>query len=201
MSMRSDKAIQRKREILESFYEVLAEEGLEGASIAKIAARMGTHHSLIIHYFSTKEELVVELVEYILRKYEGTFLPPLKEIEDPEDRLEKTIEAIFGLDWTRLVDSGVFYACYSLSFRNDRVRENFQRMYSRLREVLIDEITEYQKKRIMVRADPAKLADIVISLLQGYDFYRSLMDNDGQFDELALFLRENALDILKVNRE
>jgi AcrR family transcriptional regulator len=192
-------AQERKPEILENFYAVLTEEGLEGASLAKIAARMGIHHSLIIHYFSTKEELVVELVEYILEKYENTFLPMLSEIEDPGERLEKTVDAVFGLDWTKLVDSGVFYACYSLSFRNERVRDSFQKLYSRLREVLVDEITEYMEKKIIVRGDPAKLADLIISLLAGYDFYRSVIEDEGQIEELALFLKQNALSLLKVN--
>jgi len=199
MARSSKKASLRKREILENFYQVLAEEGLEGASIAKVAARMGIHPSLIIHYFSTKEEMVVDLVDYILHIYEDTFLPPLNKIKDPKERLEKTIEAVFGLDWTRLADSGVFYACYSLSFRNRRVREQFQKMYSRLREVLVEEITEYMEKKIIIKSDPYKLADLIVSLVQGYDFYRSLMDNDEQFDELALFLKENTLAILKID--
>jgi len=51
---RKNKANIRKREILEHFYEVLSNEGLEGASIAKIAKHMGVHPSLLMHYFKTK---------------------------------------------------------------------------------------------------------------------------------------------------
>ena len=197
MARKSDKAELRKQEILENFYEVLREEGLEGASIAKIAARMDIHPSLIIHYFSTKEEMIVALVDSILEKYEDTFLPRLQEIEDPEERLEATIDAIFGLDWARLVDAGVFYACYSLRFRNERVRKSFQRRYSRLRELLIEEITVLMEKKLIIEADAGKLADLVITLLEGYDFYRGVMDKDEQFDELSGFLKQNALTILR----
>jgi AcrR family transcriptional regulator len=170
---------------------------LEGASIAKIAARMDIHPSLIIHYFSTKEELIVALVDSILEKYEDTYLPALQEIEDPEKRLEATIDAIFGLDWARLVDAGVFYACYSLSFRNQRVKDSFRRMYSRLREILIDEIIVLMDKKVILEADAGKLADLVITLLEGYDFYRGVMEDDERFDELSRFLKQNALAILK----
>jgi AcrR family transcriptional regulator len=197
MARKSGKAELRKQEILENFYEVLKEEGLEGASIAKIAARMDIHPSLIIHYFSTKEELIVALVDSILEKYEDTYLPALQEIEDPEKRLEATIDAIFGLDWARLVDAGVFYACYSLSFRNQRVKDSFRRMYSRLREILIDEIIVLMDKKVILEADAGKLADLVITLLEGYDFYRGVMEDDERFDELSRFLKQNALAILK----
>ena len=197
MARKSDKAELRKRGILDNFYEVLKEEGLEGASIAKIAARMDIHPSLIIHYFSTKEELIVALVDSILEKYEETFLPALQDIEDPEERLEATIDAIFGMDWARLVDAGVFYACYSLSFRNQRVKDSFQRMYSRLRELLIEGIDVLIERKIIIAADAGKLADLVITLLEGYDFYRGVMEDDERFDELSRFLKQNALAIMK----
>ena len=54
MARKKDGAPLRKREILEHFQQVLVEEGFEGASIGKIARRMGINPSLIIHYFSTK---------------------------------------------------------------------------------------------------------------------------------------------------
>lgn len=200
MARPRDKAETRKKEILENFYAVLAEEGLEGASIAKIAARMGIHPSLIIHYFSNKEEMVVALVDFMLAKYEETFLPRLREIADPEEKLHKTLDAIFGLDWARLVDSSVFYACYSLAQRNDRARKSFQRMYSRLHEVLSEEISQLASKGVIAKTDPGKLADLIISLLEGYDFYRGIADDEERFDELGQFLKENALAILGANR-
>jgi AcrR family transcriptional regulator len=199
MARPNDKAEVRKKEILVNFYAVLAEEGLEGASIAKIAARMGIHPSLIIHYFSNKEEMIVALVDHMLAMYEETFLPRLREIEDPERRLEATIDAIFGVDWARLLDPSVFYACFSLSFRNARVMESFKRMYSRLREVLVEELGMLMEEGIVVRADPGKLADLIISLLEGYDFYRGIMEDRIDFDELAQFLKENALAIVKAD--
>jgi len=200
MARPRDKAEIRKREILENFYQVLVEEGLEGSSIGKIAARMGIHPSLIIHYFSTKDEMIVELVELILKEYEETFLPRLEEKKDPEERLHAALDAIFGLDWNRLVDMGAFSACYSLSFRNERVRASFQRMYSTLREYLVKEIAYYMEMGLVARADPERLADLIIALMEGYSFYRAVMDNEHRFDELSQFLRENALAILRVEQ-
>ena len=102
MARPKDRAEARKKEILENFYAVLAEEGLEGASMGKIASRMGIHPSLIVHYFSNKEEMVVELVDYMLAMYEEAFLSRLLEIEDPEKRLLASINAIFDQDWDDL---------------------------------------------------------------------------------------------------
>ena len=197
MARPRDKAETRKKEILDSFYAVLAEEGLEGASMAKIASRMGIHPSLIVHYFSNKEEMVIELVDYMLAMYEETFLPQLQKIADPEERLLASIDALFGQEWAKLVDISVFYSCYSLCFRNARVRDSFKRMYSRLREVLVLEISELMDLGVVVRADPGRLADFLISLMEGYYFYSGLMGEDRSFGELRRFLGANALAVLK----
>ena len=58
----------RKPEILENYYRVIIEEGIEGASIGKIANRMDIHPSLIIHYFKTKKNLTLELADLMLEK-------------------------------------------------------------------------------------------------------------------------------------
>jgi len=200
MARPKDRAEARKKEILENFYAVLAEEGLEGASMGKIASRMGIHPSLIVHYFSNKEEMVVELVEYMLAMYEETFLPRLQEIPDPEERLLASIDAFLGQDWAKLVDISVFYSCYSLCFRNARVRDSFQRMYSRLREVLVGEMSELMDLGVVVRADPGRFADFIISLMEGYYFYSGLMGDDRSFDELRRLLKANALAVLRVDR-
>lgn len=199
MARFTSKGETRKKEILENFHAVLAEEGLEGASIAKVAARMGINPSLIIHYFSSKEEMVVALVDFILDMYEEAFLPWLREIEDPEERLAAAFDAIFGADWAKLVDSGVFYACYSLSFRNPMVKERFRKMYSRLREILTEEIAALMEKGLIAEGDPGRLANLAISLLEGYDFYRSLVEDDEQWDEFNRFFKENVMAIFKAD--
>ena len=37
-------------------------------------------------------------------------------------------------------------------------------------------------------------------MLEGYDFYRYIMEERIQFDDLAQFMKENALAILRANR-
>ena len=59
--MRKNKnADHRKPEILESYYQVMIQKGIEGTSISKIAERLDIHPSLIIHYFKNKENMKLE---------------------------------------------------------------------------------------------------------------------------------------------
>jgi AcrR family transcriptional regulator len=175
----------RKREIIENFYEVLAEEGLEGASIAKVASRMGVYPSLLIHHFSNKEEMVVELVDFLTSNYEQAFLPKFDDIRDPEERLSRIIDSAFGPDWFHLVDNGAFYACYALSFRNERVRAHFQRMYQTLRDVLVAEITAYAESGKAIPMEPGKAADLAIIQLAGFNYYKNVFGNEPRFGDIS----------------
>ncbi len=190
MARKKDRAPVRKREILENFYQVLVEEGLERASLARIASRMGIHPSLIIHYFSTKEKMVGELVQYILERYQETFLPQLDGIKNPRERLSVILNSVFGTEWMSLVDGGAFFSCYALSYRNQQIRESFQKMYYTLREILVEELRNCIREGVIRDGDPEKLADFIISLLEGYDYYRGLMEDCENFEELGGYLKE-----------
>ena len=57
----------RKPEILCHTYKVVEEEGFMGMTIGKIAGRMGVNSGLLIHYFKSKEGLIMEMVDYLYK--------------------------------------------------------------------------------------------------------------------------------------
>ncbi len=198
MARPGGKAETRKKEILESFYGVIAEEGLEGASIAKVAGRAGINPSLVIHYFSSKEKMIDALVEYILVLYENTFLPRLREIDDPAEKMRAATDMLFGADWAKLVDNGVFYACYSLSFRNPGVRRSFRRLYEKLEEIVAGELEAMMEAGLIARGDPEMLSSLIIAFLEGYDFYRGLLDEGEKLEEFSRACKRNVLATLGI---
>ncbi len=197
MARPADKAPFRKLEIMESFYEVLVEEGLQEASMAKIAKRMGVRPSLLIHYYSTKEEMVDGLVGFITQRYEKTFFPKLDEVHDPAERLDLILDMIFGLEWFRLVDNSAFYACYYLSFRNEKVKHHFQEMYLRLREMLVEEIRQYDGSGTLSGEDAERRADLVLIVLGGFNYQKNIFDDDLRFEDLGRRLKGLALSLIQ----
>ena len=179
----------RKREILEHFYHVLIEEGLQGASIAKIAKRMGVHPSLLIHYFSTKEEMVVELVDFILEKYEQAAIPRLAGIKNPRQRLHAVLDMLFGIGWTKEIDQSAFYACYYLSLNNERVKASFDRLYDAFKEMLAEEIKMCVDKGAIKKIDPDKGAYTIIAMMEGLIFLRNTIGDDREYEEIGNHLK------------
>ncbi|MGW7412976.1 TetR/AcrR family transcriptional regulator [Streptomyces sp. NPDC054863] len=54
---------ERRAEILRAAFEVIAERGYRGASLASVAERVGLTQQGLLHYFPTKDALLVAVLE------------------------------------------------------------------------------------------------------------------------------------------
>lgn len=69
------KGVAKREEILEAALEVIARDGIRGASVREIADAAGLSPAGLLHYFDSKEELFVEILrardEHDTREYAG----------------------------------------------------------------------------------------------------------------------------------
>ncbi len=169
-------AVIRRREILESYYQVISTNGIEGSSIAKIAGLLGVQPSLITHYFKTKDEMTSALVDFILEKYEEPYFYGISEIGDYEKRFQTLMDRLFDLDGIRFVDNGAFYSCYSLTFRNQKTREQFEGMYERFRTLLVKELTVHMNEGVIAQVDITNAANVIMGLMEGLGYFEQMLD-------------------------
>lgn len=187
----------RKPEILENFYHVLIEEGFEGASIGKIAKRMNIHPSLIIHYFKTKENLTIELVDLLIEKYEAPEYLQFDDIEDLEQRFQSLINTLFSFEWSRTIDPGLHYGFYYLSFRNPKIRKSYEKMMQRFRDYLVSELELYRQEGIVKANDTKMMADTIVTLMEGLEFHAHFLSEGKQFENFATYAKSIVISMLK----
>lgn len=192
MGRKSIKA-SRQKEIIEAFYKVAKKEGLENASIAKTAALIDINPSLVIHYFNTKESLVYGLIEYILDKYLLIFKTPSGYREEPQKRLLFIIDNIFSHKWNILFDDSVAYSCYSLVFRDKKVKEKYKVLLDTLRHNLKEIIEECNELGVLSVKNPALAADIIFVIVDGAYYYLSLVKNKTEYQEKLANYKQQAL--------
>ena len=164
----------RKREILEQFYEVLKQEGIERASMIKVASRMGVYPSHVNHYFPTKEQLISELVEFLIERYEKDFSASLYGRAAGIQRLSDLLDALFSLEWAAEVDSRVFYSIYYLSLKNDGIYRSLASMYQRFREHLVRVLEECKACGLVQSLNAEEEAHNIVAMVEGLDFYSYL---------------------------
>ncbi|MBX2924792.1 MAG: TetR/AcrR family transcriptional regulator [Chitinophagaceae bacterium] len=186
----------RQKEIISAFYEVAKKEGLENASIAKTATLININPSLVIHYFKTREHLVYGLIEYILDKYLLIYEIPDAHLRDPKKALLKVIDNIFSHKWHRLFDDSVSYSCYSLVFRDRKVKEKYKILLDTLRGNLKKLIQDGNKKGVLSVKDPELAADIIFVIVDGAYYYLSLVQNKDEYRRKLRQYKKQALQQL-----
>jgi AcrR family transcriptional regulator len=189
----------RQKEIIKVFYKVAKKEGLENASIAKTAEAMNINPSLVMHYFPTKEQLIFGLSEYILDKYLLIFSVDRKKAYDPETALLMVVDNIFSKKWNRLFDDGVSYSCYSLSFRDRKIRKKYKILLDTLRETLEKHIIVCRDKGIASVKDPALVADLIFVLVDGAYYYLSLVDDKAVYQKKLETYKQQAVKLLNLH--
>lgn len=58
------KGVARRQEILDRAIEVFAERGADGTSLRRIAEAIGVSHATLLHYFDSREQLLVAVYEH-----------------------------------------------------------------------------------------------------------------------------------------
>lgn len=194
---KNQKAELRKPQILENYYQVLLEEGFEGTSIGKIARRMNIHPSLIIHYFKTKENMTIELVDLLIEKYEAPEFLQYEHIQDLEQRFQALIDTVFSFEWSRTIDPGLHFGFYYLSFRNPKIRNAYESMIQRFRDYLVKELEFYQQAGIVKTNDAKTAAGIIVTLMEGLEFHAQFLSEGQPFEKFANYAKQLVLSMLK----
>jgi len=79
---------EQKRHIIQSAVRVLARKGLIATKMADIAAEAEVSYGLVYHYFSSKEQILSDLLEEALERGSGNLQRALETPGTPWDRLE-----------------------------------------------------------------------------------------------------------------
>ena len=90
--------------------DVIASEGLGGATLRRIAAQAGATTGSITHYFSSRDALLVETVAAAHLAAGVRMQAALERCENPEDQLEAVVLEALPLDPVRLREWKVWLA-------------------------------------------------------------------------------------------
>lgn len=187
----------RQKGIIKAFYNVARKEGLENASIAKVAAELEVNPSLVMHYFRTKQDLMHGLIEYTLERYRLLYNAE-NGTANPKEKLKKTIRNLFSRKWNRLFDDGVFYSSYALIFRDKKVKAHYKKLHDDLRMLLRDTLQEAKDHDVIEITDVDNTADVIFIFVEGAYYYLSMVNNRSEYEERIRIYEEMVLSRLNM---
>jgi len=182
--------------MLAAYYETLLDEGLQGASVARIARRIDVPPSLLIHYFGTKEQMTIELVDYLLERFHDSFVVSLEGIDDPRERLRAVVDSLFSVEYHQLLDDRAFYALFYVSLTHATVRRAFARVYEESLALVEETLAECMDDGLIPEDDPHELAVTLKALEEGYAFLIGGGADEEAKAEIGCALRARALQLL-----
>jgi AcrR family transcriptional regulator len=190
----------RKPQILEYFRQVINEEGIHKASVVKIAKKMGVSPNLVLHYFDSKEAMVMELFDVIIDQYIEHLSEVISEIPTGPQRLKILIKTMFGLGKNRqLLSEKSYYAFYYLGLFDGQIKLRFNQKYRQFTDMVSAEIESSGHFKGASQVDLAKQAEFLISLFEGFTFKSNIRINNDHFEEFGDYFFEKVCDIFKLD--
>lgn len=185
------KGVARRQEILDRALEVFRERGPAGTSLRRVAEEIGVSHGALLHYFSSREQLLLAL-------YEHTEAHRL-EMRDPEPRAESgAVESLVEAASVNVQVPG-FVELYStlvagaVGQGSAETTEFFVRRFERVREVTAARVRQQQADgRVREELDADMVAALVVAASDGLQtqwLLDSEIDLEGVLELLGGLLR------------
>ncbi len=189
----------RKPQILEHLRKIINQEGFHKASVVKIAKRMGVSPNLVLHYFESKEAMVMELFDLIMDEYIEHLREAINGVSKGPQRLKALIKTMFGLGKNReLLSEKSYYAFYYLSLVDDQMKLKFNQKYRQLTGMVTTEIESTGHFNGANQEDLAKQAELLLALFEGFTFKSNIRINNDHFEEFGNFFFEKACGLFQI---
>ena len=153
----------RKAHIMETALELFANEGYYPTPISKIAKKAGISKGLMYNYFTSKEQLIREIIDKGLQDLLATFDPD-KDGVLTELEFEYMINAIFGILQENIRYWKLYFSLIMQASVHQLVHEGFAKLVPRL---LQTQVHYFEKKGV---PDPKSEAIFFAAALDGIAF-------------------------------
>jgi AcrR family transcriptional regulator len=159
-----------RERILAAAVARIASDGIDDVRIARIAMDAGVSTSLVHYHFETREALLAEALDY---SYERTGDVRLGAEEgeslDTVERLAAMIDQFLPYPGALAEDWVLYVELWLRTVRHPELRPTATRLYERMRDWFAEAIeTGVERGELPAETDPARIADRIIALADGY---------------------------------
>lgn len=178
---------ERRAEIVRAALEVIAERGYRGASLAAVAERVGLTQQGLLHYFPTKDALLVAVLQERDQwdavpdtRWRVDLLASLVEYNAMRPGIIQTFSALLGESVTE----------------GHPAREYFTERYTRVRASMAEVLRVEYGDRLPNGLTPERTAPLLVAVMDGLQYQWLLdpesVDMPGAFRDFLSLLGEDA---------
>lgn len=118
---------EKRKQIAEAAWNIIRKEGVEKASIRRVAAEAGMSSGALRHYFSTQDEMLLFIMNYYLE--EGKKRSQNKEwSENPVQAVEEVLLELVPIDEEKKIETSVWWILALRSLTSDTIKDKKDKM-------------------------------------------------------------------------
>ena len=159
------KGVARRQEILDRAIDVFRDRGADGTSLRRIATSIGVSHAALLHYFDSREQLLVAVYEHAESQRDTR----VSRDGVPVPALDVLVEAaMINLDVPGMVELYTTLVATALAVEGSPANEFFRQRFTRVRTDLAARLSQEQAAgRVRDDVDPDDIAALLISASDG----------------------------------
>jgi len=157
----------RREEIVEAFFEVVAQKGFIKATMREIAEATGCSQGMLHHYFKNKESMVLGVMDHMVTSYTAEIRGEIARRKSAEDRMRFLFSWFFDLERFDLKFSRAWMEFWVLSKTHPAISRAMTRCYKTVKEVVAGVINDGIKSREFRKVDPELMANLILGSLEG----------------------------------
>jgi AcrR family transcriptional regulator len=123
---------QRREELAAALWRLVRRDGIEAASLRRVATEAGWSTGSLRHYFATQSELLAFAMELVVQRVTGR-VGRLWPSDDPRETAERLLHEVLPLDGERHAEMQVWLAFTARSLVEPELRELRDRAHAGLR--------------------------------------------------------------------
>ena len=165
---------ERREQILLAALKIISRRGLMSTKISDIASLAGLSHGLVYHYFASKEEIFLELIDRAIQSSSEALLALEKLPLEPLEKISAISEMVLGqIDKTE--DSAFYFLLMIQATVSDA---NPEAAIERMRkpfvpfEAMLRIVEEGQKKGLIREGNAVDLVVLYWAAVQGLALYK-----------------------------
>lgn len=189
----------RRRQIARAVFDLISERGMDGATLRDTAARAGVSMGAVQRCFSTKEQMVAFVMEYMNQRITERVQAELPDTADPTTAmttLEHTLAATLALDQPSRAETRVWLALTAQAAIDPALATAQREQYTGLAELIALLIRAAQTHgHARPDLDPGQEADALITLTDGLNIQLLLERHTPDSARATLRHRLDALHV------
>jgi phenylpropionate dioxygenase-like ring-hydroxylating dioxygenase large terminal subunit/AcrR family transcriptional regulator len=171
----------RRLELIEATISSIAERGLSGTTVAKVAETAGLSQGIVNFYFKSKDALLLSTLTYVSEGFEHRWREALAQVDsDPIHRLEALIDSNFD----DTVCNTRWVAVSNAFWGESRARKDYMRVCGSRDAAYLDQIRSLMRE-IVQQGDHGRIDDEAVALALFHllsSLPESLLDPTKLFD-------------------